>query len=353
VTATTPAPVEPGLPVEIGKIDKELGKLWEETGETKTRASLINLAIYTESAESVSENTDLISRIANQHACRALLIFANPGARHEEAKAWISAHCHLVGKGERQICSEQITFELDGEMVSALPNIVFSHLDSDLPLYFWWQGNFREPLDEKLWGWIDRLIYDSASWHAPAEQFELVRKIKALAEIRTILCDLNWVRLIGARYAIAQLFDHSCALARIDKIQHVSISCTERTAGLLLVGWLAAQLGWKLQPGTGNGSFLSRTGTSVRADIEVTDGPTVGHCSFQCSDSTLEIARQPESDYFQARIDCAEVSDAMMLIPAGRNEIADILVTALSRGGKYPLYRKALATIEPLLARQP
>ncbi|MGB7839012.1 MAG: glucose-6-phosphate dehydrogenase assembly protein OpcA, partial [Terrimicrobiaceae bacterium] len=122
MNSTEQAPIEPGLPVEIGRIDKELGKLWEETGDTKTRASLINLAIYTESAESVAGNTNLISQIASQHACRALLIFANPGAPREGARAWISAHCHLAGKGERQICSEQITFQLDGEMVAALPN---------------------------------------------------------------------------------------------------------------------------------------------------------------------------------------------------------------------------------------
>jgi glucose-6-phosphate dehydrogenase assembly protein OpcA len=350
VNATAEVQIEPGMPVEIGKIDKELGKLWEETGDTKTRASLINLAIYTESAESVSANTELISQIASQHACRALLIFANPDAPREQAKAWISAHCHLAGKGERQICSEQITFQLDGGMITALPNIVFSHLDSDLPLYFWWQGNFREPLDKKLWGWVDRLIYDSAAWSAPAEQFGIVQKIRTLTEVRTILCDLNWTRLVGARFALAQLFDHSCALARINKIERVSISCDNRTTGLLLLGWLAAQLGWKLQSTPGTDRFLSPAGLPVGFDIQVATGPPVGLCSFECPDSTLEIARQPGSEYFRARIDCEGVSNAVMLVPAGRSENSNILLIELSRGGKHPLYRKALAAIEPLFA---
>jgi len=348
VNATAQAPIEPGLPVEIGRIDKELGNLWEETGDTKTRASLINLAIYTERAESVSANTDLISKIASQYACRALLIFANPDATQPEAKAWISAHCHLAGKGERQICSEQITFRLDGDMVTALPNIVFSHLDSDLPLYFWWQGNFREPLDKKLWGWVDRLIYDSADWDAPAEQFSLVQKIRTLTEVRTILCDLNWTRLVGARFALAQLFDHSCALARINKIERVSISCAKRATGLLLLGWLAAQLGWKLQSLPGRENLLSHVGTSIDFEICVTAGPTIGRCAFECSDATLEIAREPGSEYFHARINCEGVPDSMMLVPAGKSETSDILVIELSRGGKHPLYRKALAAVEPL-----
>jgi glucose-6-phosphate dehydrogenase assembly protein OpcA len=349
VNSTEQAPIEPGLPVEIGRIDKELGKLWEETGDTKTRASLINLAIYTESAESVAENTDLISRIASQHACRALLIFANPGAPREEARAWISAHCHLAGKGEGQICSEQVTFQLDGEMVAALPNIVFSHLDSDLPLYFWWQGKFREPLDKKLWGWVDRLIYDSAAWDAPAEQFPLVQKIRTLTEIRTILCDLTWTRLLGARYAIAQLFDHSCALARIHEIKRVTISCDKQPTGLLLLGWLATQLGWKLHTVDGRQCFLSSKDGSIDFEIRVVAGPTIGLCAFECGDATLEIARQEDSEYFQARVGCEGVSDATMFVPAGKSEIADTLLVALGRGGKHPLYRKALAVVDPLL----
>jgi glucose-6-phosphate dehydrogenase assembly protein OpcA len=348
VSAIEQPPIEPGFPVEIGRIDKELGKLWEETGDTKTRASLINLAIYTENAGSVSENTDLISQIASQYACRALLIFANPSAAQSEARAWISAHCHLAGKGERQICSEQITFQLDSEMVTALPNIVFSHLDSDLPLYFWWQGNFREPLDKKLWGWVDRLIYDSAEWKTPAEQFALVRKIRTLTEVRTILCDLNWTRLVGARFALAQLFDHSCALARIDRIRSVSISSATHTTGLLLLGWLAAQLGWKLQ--RENHYFVSNAGTRIDFEIQTTAGPVLSRCAFDCGDATLEIRQEANSEYFHARIGCEGVSDAVMLVPAGKSGPADILVTELSRGGKHPLYRKSLAAINPLFA---
>jgi glucose-6-phosphate dehydrogenase assembly protein OpcA len=346
VNATEEAPLEAGFPVEIGRIDKELGKLWDEVGDTKTRASLVNLAIFTENADSVAANTDLISKIASQYACRALLIFANPAASQSGAKAWINAHCHLAGKGERQICSEQITFQLDGEMVSALPNIVFSHLDSDLPLYFWWQGELREPLDKKLWGWVDRLIYDSAEWKTSAAQFQLVRKIRTLTEVRTILCDLNWTRLVGTRFALAQLFDHSCALARVGKIQKVSITCANQTAGLLLLGWFAAQLGWKLQPT--EDFFLSDAGSRIDFEIQTTVGPVLTRCAFDCGDAMLEIRREPNSDYFQARIGCEGVSDAVMLVPAGRSEPADILVNELSRGGNHPLYRKSLAAIDAL-----
>lgn len=340
--------VEPGIPVEIGRIDKQLGKLWEDSDDTKTRASLINLAIYTEDAGAVASNTALIAQIASEHACRALLVFANPAAETSQAKAWISAHCHLSGKGARQICSEQITFQLDGDMVAGLPNIVFSHLDSDLPLVFWWQGEFHEPLDEKLWAWVDRLIYDSAEWPHPGPQFALVRRIGALNETRTVLCDLNWSRLLGTRFALAQMFDHSCALSRLPSIRSVSIACSHRSAGILLLGWLAAQLGWTLQALLEKRFFLTADGQPVEFEITEAPGATISRCTFACDDATMEITREGGSEYYHARIHGAGASEAPMLVSAGKSQLADILLVELSRGGKHPLYAKALAVVAPL-----
>jgi glucose-6-phosphate dehydrogenase assembly protein OpcA len=338
-----------GLPVEIGRIDKELGSLWEDSDDTKTRASLMNLAIFTEDANSVEANTTLISEIADAHACRAILIFANPDAPEPQARAWISAHCHLADKDERQICSEQITFQLDGEMVAAMPSIVFSHLDSDLPLYFFRQGEFRRPLNEKLWSRVDRLIYDSADWKNSIVQFAIVREIRDFTETRMTLCDLNWTRLLGTRFALAQLFDHACVLAHIGEIKNVSISCTKHITGLFLLGWLAAQLGWKLQSLLGTDSFLSPDGKTIDFAIEETPGEAVNRCAFTCADASFEITRETGSAYYHARVCRDAVCETPMLVSAGKSQPIDILLMELSRGGKHPLYNKALAVIEPLL----
>jgi glucose-6-phosphate dehydrogenase assembly protein OpcA len=338
-----------GLPVEIGRIDKELGKLWEDSGDTKTRASLINLAIFTEDAGSVESNTAMISEIADEHACRAILIFANPDAPEPKANAWISAHCHLAGKGERQICSEQITFQLEGDMVAAMPNIVFSHLDSDLPLYFWRQGEFRKPLNEKLWSRVDRLIYDSADWKNPAEQFGIVNEIGNFTETRTILCDLNWTRLLGTRFALAQLFDHSCVLAHMKDIRKVSISTSNRLTGLLLLGWLAAQLGWKHQSLLGKESFVSAGGTPIEFEILESGGEAVSRCAFSSEGASFEITREKGSAYYHAKVCGDDSCEKPMLVSAGRSKLTDILLMELSRGGTHPLYARALAAITPLV----
>ena len=103
------------MPVEIGKIDRELKKLWDQADGAMTRASLINLAVYSEAPDSLGKNTALISEITEDHACRAIVVAAEPAAPESEVQAWISAHCHVSRAGSKQICSEQLSFSLKGE----------------------------------------------------------------------------------------------------------------------------------------------------------------------------------------------------------------------------------------------
>jgi hypothetical protein len=60
MTTAPAANYSAGLPVEIGKIDRELKKLWEQGGEVMTRASLINLAVYSEEPNSLATNTHIV-----------------------------------------------------------------------------------------------------------------------------------------------------------------------------------------------------------------------------------------------------------------------------------------------------
>src|SRR3979411_1377444 len=112
-----------GMPVEIGKIDRELKKLWTEGDGKMTRASLINLAVYSEEKDSLGKNTQIVAQITRAQACRALVIAANPSAKEEHIEAWIAAHCHVSRAGSKQVCSEQISFSLAGSFAQLLPNI--------------------------------------------------------------------------------------------------------------------------------------------------------------------------------------------------------------------------------------
>ena len=80
-----------GMPVEIGKIERELKKLWDQGGEVMTRASLINLAVYSEAPDSLRANTQLVAQITEDHACRAIVIAARSECREKIASRHGSA----------------------------------------------------------------------------------------------------------------------------------------------------------------------------------------------------------------------------------------------------------------------
>src|SRR3954471_24104150 len=274
----------PGIAVEIGKIDRELKRLWAEGGGAKTRASLINLAVYSEAPGSLQENTRIISEITEDHACRAIVIGANPAAKQNRVEAWINVHCHVSRAGSRQVCSEQLSFLLDGPSARLLPNIVFSQLDSDLPLYLWWQGEFSDPMDPQLWAWVDRVIYDSQSWNDFRSQMTRVETAQADAKQRIVLCDLNWTRLMQIRLALAQFFDHPATHAHLEEIEKVEIDYAPgfRSTGLLLAGWLAAQLHWSDGKKAGDAalSFRGREKNAIGVTLNEKEGEPIGRCAL-------------------------------------------------------------------------
>lgn len=342
---------EPGIPVEIGTIDRELGKLWESSDDTKTRASLINLVIHTEDPESVAENTAIIAEVAGRHACRAILILANPGAPKPRAAAWINAHCHPAGKGGRQMCSEQITFRLDGASALMLPNIVFSHLDTDLPLCLWWQGDFREPMDDKLWSWVDRLIYDSTSWHDPSHQFQLIRHISSAGNGRTLLCDLNWTRLHAWRHAMAGLFDHPAAPACIETIRSLRVHCASgsRLSALLMLGWFAGRLGWRADGRAGG--FLTAAGDRVEVHIEEAGDGNLSLFEVDCRGSRFALETGGQPGFFEGVVGIEGHPEVRQMLPSPRVRLAETLLEELGRVGRHPLYTESLETAMPLICR--
>jgi glucose-6-phosphate dehydrogenase assembly protein OpcA len=346
-----PAPakeVSLGLPVEIGKIDRALKKLWAEGGGTKTRASLINFAVYSEAPGSLPVNTRIITEITEDHACRAIVIGANPAAKENRVEAWIDVHCHVSHAGSKQVCSEQLSFLLEGPSARLLPNIVFSQLDSDLPLYLWWQGEFSDPMDPQLWAWVDRVIYDSQTWSDFRAQIQRVETAQTDAKQRIVLCDLNWTRLVQIRLALAQFFDQPAANPRFNEIESVEIDFAPgfRSTALLLTGWLAAQLDWT-HDGKAAGNAINFHGTSgneIKVSLQEKEGEPIGRCKVRCGALDFTVSHSPKADL----LDVAHC-ERRCRMPAGRNDAVRLVSEELMRGGQHRVYLRAMNLVRDLL----
>ncbi len=347
-----------GIAVELGQIQRELKKLWQQSDQTATRASRLNLVIYNSGPSSIRANTALVERITRQHALRAILIAAKPQLPGNHVRAWVNAHCQISKGGVRQRCSEQIAFELTGEARQAglTPNIVFGHLDSDLPLYLWRQGEFQSPTDQ-LMAWVDRLLFDSVDWPNPAAQFAIVRRISDAHDLDDALADLNWTRHAGLRAAVAQFFDAPGAVETLQGLDTVELTYAggtgARTGALLLAGWLAAQLDWTpAAAGKGTFSFQGAGGKPVAVKLDGSgdgDGAYVSRVSLHAADgSEFSVSRDAGSGFYNtsARRDGREQHQ---VLPIGPQDLADLVSAELVHGGGHRAYLRAVELVESVL----
>ena len=121
----------------------------------------------------MSETTEIIAQITRDHACRAILIGLDPETPGPNVQAWISAHCHLSRAGAKQSLLRANHFPPWKGGLPLIPNIVFSHLDSDLPLMPLVAGNYlRNPKSNCGPGWIACFL-TARLGRVPGGSFEL------------------------------------------------------------------------------------------------------------------------------------------------------------------------------------
>ena len=342
-----------GTSVEIGKIEHELKKLWREGEGAMMRASLMNLAVYSEEPGSLNNNTQLMARITENHACRAIVIEADCQSQEDRVDAWISAHCHVSRGGNKQVCSEQISFRLKGGCATQLPSIILSNLDSDLPFYLWWQGELHDPMDAQLWEWVDRLIYDSHGWKDFPAQMAFVETAQREAKQRLILCDLNWTRLDNARFALAQFFDHPASHHRLAKISNVRIDFAPgfRSTAILFAGWLAAQLNWQIDEvrSAHELRFNEMSGQHIDVDLREHDGEPVHEVALTSGDVEFRVTYASCGDLLEvSRVQNGE-RRIPQLMPAAGNDPVSLISEELMRGGPHRVYLNALNCVRDFL----
>src|ERR1700730_1322680 len=328
-----------GLQVEVGTIDKKLKKLWQKGEGAMTRASLINLAVYSEAPGSLEKNTELIAKIAQTYSCRAIVIAADCKAKENRVEAWISAHCHVGGGRSKQICSEQLSFRLEGACTNLLPSIVFSHLDSDLPLNLWWQDEFPDPMDPQLWAWVDRLIYDSQTWKSFDAQMRLVETAQREAKQRIVLCDLNWTRLDKVRFALAQFFDHPASHHHFAEIENLTLEFAPgfKSTALLLVGWLGAQLNWKINEPARNGScrFVDANNRKIDIELHEENGQPIGKVVLSSGGVEFVVTPAKCGDLLEVSRRGQEEKPIPQMMPAQDDDPVSLLSQELLRGGPH------------------
>lgn len=320
-----------GLETPINRIGRSLNQLWEGD-EAKTRASLVNLVFYTEDSAVLLEANEVLEKIAAEHACRAMLILALPQVQEPRARSWIQALCRPY-QGKQAVCSEQITFVLEGGNALQVQNLVFAHLDSDLPLVVWWQADLTTNFEERFYSRIDTLIIDSSRWSDPARQFDALLAVKA-ENTDLDIRDLAWTRSHFMRTALASCFQDASARQNLSKVRTLRISYLrgQRSTALLLAAWINKRLE-----------------TSLELDlIEKESGPALQSLVLEGEGVRGEVRRDCDSRFIHVCSTCGGHSH-QELLPADVDSDAELVNEQLSRYRGSSLYSGMLPFVRSML----
>jgi len=339
-----------GAEVPLPKIDNALKEIWA-SDEAKTRSSLINFAIYSEDPDSLALNNERLEKITADHSCRALLITCLPEMRPQRARAWINALCRPY-QGKQVICSEQISFVLEGGDAAQVQNIVFAHLDSDLPLVVWWQGGLTKNFEERFYSRIATLILDSSTWANPAAEYAALARVRGTETTTFDVRDLSWTRSHFMRTALANSFQDAKARDHLPQIETIEVTHAkgQRCAALLLAGWITQRLNAVLDETRPGLLFIKSDGGCLRINLIKTE---VG-CALQSLRliaPCLEvcITRSGGSAFVHTNATCDGHSHEEIL-PADVVSDADLISEQLSRTGGSTHYTAVLPLMQKMLA---
>ena len=342
-----------GEEVPLREIDRSLKKLWE-SNKALTRASLMNLAIYEECPDSLAKNTEVIRELTREHACRALLIAVEPATGDPSVRAWITAHCQLSAGGRKSVCSEQVSFLIHGCGQTVVANTLFAHVDSDLPLTLWWQGDFTGNWEPYLFTEIHRLVIDSSGWSDPLAQFDILERSWRHPASEFSVNDLTWTRVLHLRMALAACFDDPGALALLPQVESMEITCSPGNlmAGRMFAAWAAHRAGWKFarmeEPGRVF-RFDTKAGSLRLTFSEMPACVAVPAVVLRAPGLTVSLTQLDDSPFIQGKVETA-AGKVERLTPCPCHSPADLVIERLRRGCNTKLYFTLLETVRAMLA---
>ena len=258
------------LAVDIHAIKDEWMRLWKESSATQakdghpaTRNSVLNLVVFTQRAATASAVGGALDSLCRQHPARMIVLVADAQGEQSSMNAKINLSMYQDRERWGTNTNELVTLEAQGNAIEYLPSVVQSLLAANLPVFVWWADapSVDLALFDNLAGASDRVIVDSAEFEDVGPRFQMLARIARSREYRCAVSDLNWQRSAPWRELAAQFFDLAPFQPYLQTIAHILIEyagteANGRTVGvsnpaqaLLLVGWAASKLDWRVVPG--------------------------------------------------------------------------------------------------------
>jgi glucose-6-phosphate dehydrogenase assembly protein OpcA len=383
-THTTPKPVRVAETLDVQSVERELNRLWMENagagGEDEEcavmRARVLNLLVYVSSDEALAEVNELLSEVTAVHPCRALVMVAERERQDLDIEMLVSAYCQKAGEtGTGNLCCEQVTLKAQGRFAVELPSAASPLLVPDLPIFLWWRDQPRlgDEVFRKLSHTSDRVIFDSADFLEPYKDLlslaEILQKERAA---HTGTSDLNWARLTSWRGLLASFYDvreYRAALdnlnrVRIEYVAHASEPDEIAPKALILAGWLASRLGWRVAAQQGENKepkprtvLLEKDGRDVKVEFQSVERDAamrgwiarIELAATEPAPSAFIVSRSEDGRYLETQTVSNDETRASRLLIGGDKTEAELLGRELEIISHDRIYEDAVRAAVRLL----
>ncbi len=243
-------PLAPPQVVDVAKIEQELELMWREAESADhpiTRATAFNLVLVCD--HGAEEHVrDLVPELALVHPTRTILVVLNETAPTAQ-RAWVTAHCRKLEGENRQICSEAIIIEIDGESSLRAASLIHSLSLGSLATAIVWHHSL--PLNHALLNNLskssERVITCATDDLAPASTLKQWLELYESVPQDCVVTDLLWAELSGWRGAVAELFDQGSSFLNLKEVRIHSSGDKMTCGALLCAAWIASTLEWTFQ----------------------------------------------------------------------------------------------------------
>jgi glucose-6-phosphate dehydrogenase assembly protein OpcA len=225
-------------------------------------ARVLNMMAFVESEYS-GEIANRLRGVGRYHASRLVVFSYDPRRERLDARASVAAE-NEANPGELVLLHETVIVELGDRHLDDLLSIADPLMVSDLPTLLWSPHGHPEAIDALL-PLAQSMLLDSVdepAWHDAIDR-------ACTFSARVYVVDLAWLRSTPWRERIAATFDPSELRAELGKITAITVRHhpDSTVAAMLLIGWLASRLGWRLDPLISHGGVLSGKAKAKRQDI--------------------------------------------------------------------------------------
>lgn len=256
--------LEKTLDVEV--VERQLAELWKQTaGERDAddesavlRARVANLLVFVANDTAFDEVPQMMAELTARHPSRVLIMLGTREAEDRDIEMSVESFCQADKRsGAKRLCCEEVALKATGRFVAELPSAALPLLVPDLSTFLWWRATPQA--DDKVFGRLlratDRLVIDSAEFANPRRDLIETNRLFTAEDFKEVgISDLNWARITFWRGLLADFYDVPAYQAPLEKIDRAQIDYVaperDQTSvapqALLLAGWLASRLGWKL-----------------------------------------------------------------------------------------------------------